>query len=110
MAAAPRADCTFIVGDFNTPPFEPAYQVMRRAGYRSAMAEANGAEPPVTWPSGIQAPTMDTDGDPNCLDYIWYAGKVTVLAARVAANEHAPGDPTMYPSDHFALVASVELG
>ena len=49
-----------------------------RAGFRSAYAEANGAEPAVTWPSGLQAPAMDTDGDPDCLDYIWVRGAVRV--------------------------------
>jgi len=110
MSEAPAADATFIVGDFNSPPFEPAYRVMGLAGYRSALLEANGAEPAVTWPSGIQAPTMDTDGDPNCLDYIWFAGDARVLAGRVAANEHPATDPTLYPSDHFALVADFEFG
>jgi hypothetical protein len=52
---------------------------------------------------------MDTDGDPNCLDYIWLSGSVRVLSARVAANEHPPHDPTIYPSDHYALVAEVEV-
>lgn len=110
MTEAPAADATIIVGDFNTPPFEPAYAHMRSAGYRSAFSEANGAEPDVTWPSGIQAPTMDTDGDPNCLDYIWLSGRVRAVSARLAANEPPPNDPTIYPSDHFAIVAQVELG
>jgi endonuclease/exonuclease/phosphatase family metal-dependent hydrolase len=110
MAEAPKADATFIVGDFNTPPFEPAYDVMRAAGYASAYMAVNGAEPAVTWPSGIQAPTMDTEGDPNCLDYIWYSGNARVLSANLAANEHWPGDATLYPSDHFAIVAEVEVG
>lgn len=109
MAEAPAADVTIVVGDFNTPPFEPAYGAMIAAGYRSAMFEANGAEPLVTWPSGIQAETMDTDGDPNCLDYIWVRGRATVDGARVAANEPSPGDPTIYPSDHFALVAELNI-
>jgi len=109
MAAAPAADATLVVGDFNAPPFESAYQVMLDGGYRSAFVEANGAEPSVTWPSGIQAPTMDTDGDPNCLDYIWCSGSVSVVSARLSANEHVKGDPTLYPSDHFAIVATVEL-
>jgi endonuclease/exonuclease/phosphatase family metal-dependent hydrolase len=109
MAAAPAAHVTVIVGDFNTPPSEPAYTVMTSAGYRSACHEANGAEPPVTWPSGIQAPTMDTEGDPNCLDYVWVAGGLRVASARLAATEHPPEDPTLYPSDHFALVAEVSL-
>lgn len=107
MADAPAADAAFVVGDFNTPPFEPAYAEMLAAGWSSAMVAANGAEPPVTWPSGIQAPTMDTDGDPNCLDYIWYRGRARVEWARVAANEHPYGDTTLYPSDHFALLAQV---
>ena len=37
------------------PTSRPA-RPMVAAGYRSAYAEANGAEPAVTWPSGIQAP------------------------------------------------------
>jgi hypothetical protein len=82
---------------------------MLEAGYRSAFAEATGAEPAVTWPSGIQAETMDTDGDPNCLDYIWLAGEAKAVSARLACNEPAPGDPTLYPSDHFAILAEIEL-
>lgn len=109
MAQAPAADVTFVVGDFNTPPFEPAYGVMAGAGYRSAVFVANGAEPPVTWPSGIQAPTMDTEGDPNCLDYIWFQGDARIESARLAANEHPPHDSTIFPSDHFAIVAEVEF-
>jgi endonuclease/exonuclease/phosphatase family metal-dependent hydrolase len=110
MAAAPDADATIVVGDFNAPPHEPAYARMKAAGYRSASLEANGVEPDVTWPSGIQAPTMDTDGDPNCLDYIWLRGRARVLSAKVAANQSSPNDPTLYPSDHFAIVADVEVG
>jgi endonuclease/exonuclease/phosphatase family metal-dependent hydrolase len=109
MAEAPAADATFIVGDFNTPPFEPAYTVMVGAGYSSAMKAVHGKEPDVTWPSGIQAETMDTDGDPNCLDYIWCAGDVRVVSAKLTANQHPPEDATIYPSDHFAIVAECEL-
>lgn len=108
MAEAPVADGVIIAGDFNTPPSEPAYAVMTGAGYRSAYREANGAEPAVTWPSGIQAPTMDTEGDPACLDYLWLRGGVRARAARLAFNEPAGGDATLYPSDHFAVVAEVE--
>src|SRR4051812_4525664 len=41
-----------VVGDFNAEPVEPTYAHMVEAGFRSAHAEANGAEPAVTWPSG----------------------------------------------------------
>jgi endonuclease/exonuclease/phosphatase family metal-dependent hydrolase len=110
LEQAPTADLVVVTGDFNAPAHEPAYAVMREAGYCSAFAEANGAEPAVTWPSGIQAPTMDTDGEPACLDYVWVRGRGRVNAAWLAANEHAEGDPTLYPSDHFAVVAEVETG
>lgn len=110
MADAPEADASFIVGDFNTPPFEPAYGVMVAAGYQSAYNLVHGDEPAVTWPSGIQAETMDTDGDPNCLDYIWVRGRAAVHRAGLAANLHPPADPTIFPSDHFAIVAEVTIG
>ena len=105
----PPAPIQLIVGDFNAHPGEPAADRIRTAGYRSALAEANGSDPAVTWPSGIQAPGMDTDGDPACLDYIWVRGPVRVAAARVVFDPPHPGDPTLYPSDHFGLSALLEL-
>jgi endonuclease/exonuclease/phosphatase family metal-dependent hydrolase len=99
-----------VVGDFNADPAEPAYERMRGAGFRSAFLEANGAEPAVTWPSGIQAPGMDDDGEPGCLDYIWLRGSITVASCRLAFDRPAVDDPTLYPSDHFGLSAQIRLG
>jgi endonuclease/exonuclease/phosphatase family metal-dependent hydrolase len=104
------SDPLVVVGDFNADPTEPAYAVMIEAGYRSAHLEANGAEPTVTWPSGIVAPGADDEGEPGCLDYIWLRGAVTALDCRLAWNRPAAGDPTLYPSDHFGLIARVRLG
>lgn len=98
-----------LVGDFNAEPDEPAYAAMLGAGFRSAFAEANGAEPPVTWPSGIKAPGMDVDGEPGCLDYIWVRGGVTVESCRLAFDRPAVGDPTLYPSDHLGLSGRITL-
>jgi endonuclease/exonuclease/phosphatase family metal-dependent hydrolase len=108
LASAPAAQV--VMGDFNAHPGEPAAERMRANGYRSAFAEANGAEPAVTWPSGIQAPGMDTDGAPACLDYIWVRGDVRVASARLAFDRPAVDDPTLFPSDHFGLSAQLELG
>jgi hypothetical protein len=83
---------------------------MLDAGFRSAHAEANGDEPPVTWPSGIKAPGMDIDGDPGCLDYIWIRGAITVESARLAFDRPAVDDATLYPSDHFGLSARITVG
>jgi endonuclease/exonuclease/phosphatase family metal-dependent hydrolase len=107
------ADITWplvVVGDFNAEPVEPAYAQMVEAGFRSAHAEANGAEPDVTWPSGIQAPGQDLDGDPGCLDYIWLRGAITAEDCRLAFDRPAAGDPTLYPSDHLGLAAHVLIG
>lgn len=107
-----RPDSTplVVVGDFNAEPSEPAYAVMRDAGFRSAHLEANGEEPAVTWPSGIQAPGIDDDGEPGCLDYIWVRGAITVESCRLAFDRPAVDDPTLYPSDHLGLSARIRVG
>ena len=101
---------TIVMGDFNADPGEPTYARMVAAGFRSAYAEANGQDPPVTWPSGLQAPAMDTDGIPECLDYIWVRGEVRVLSARLAFDRPDPEDPTLFPSDHFGISSTLEIG
>ncbi|MEI8332524.1 MAG: endonuclease/exonuclease/phosphatase family protein [Chloroflexota bacterium] len=110
LDAAPPTDAQVVMGDFNAGPEEPTHARMVAAGFRSAFAEANGAEPAVTWPSGLQAPAMDTDGDPDCLDYIWLRGAVTASTARLAFDRPAAHDPTLYPSDHVGIVAEVRVG
>jgi endonuclease/exonuclease/phosphatase family metal-dependent hydrolase len=107
---APATDATILMGDFNADPAEPAPVRLRAAGFRSAYAAANGGEPAVTWPSGLQAPAMDTDGQPECLDYIWVRGEVRVDAARLVFDRPDPEDPTLYPSDHLGIAAQLEIG
>ena len=110
LAAAPATDAVIVMGDFNAGPSEPTYARMASAGFRSAYAEANGTEPAVTWPSGLEAPAMDTDGDPDCLDYIWVRGAARVESARLAFDRPDPADPTLYPSDHLGISARLEIG
>jgi endonuclease/exonuclease/phosphatase family metal-dependent hydrolase len=110
LASLPPADATIVNGDFNAAPTEPTYRRMVEAGFRSAFAEANGREPDVTWPSGLQAPGMDTDGDPACLDYIWCAGAVRALSARLCFDRPDVDDPTLYPSDHRGILAELACG
>jgi endonuclease/exonuclease/phosphatase family metal-dependent hydrolase len=109
LDAAPPATAQILMGDFNADPAEPAYARVVAAGFRSAFASANGAEPAVTWPSGLQGPAIDTDGDPSCLDYIFVAGDARVLDARLWADRPAAHDPGLYPSDHVGIVATVEI-
>lgn len=110
LDGSPAHDALVVVGDFNATPGEPAARRMVDAGFRSAYAEANGTDPAVTWPSGLQAPAMDTDGDPSCFDYIWLRGAATVEDARLVFDRPAVGDPTLYPSDHLGIAAHLRVG
>jgi endonuclease/exonuclease/phosphatase family metal-dependent hydrolase len=110
LEGAPAADAQVIVGDFNAEPIEAAPARMTAAGFASAYAAANGADPAVTWPSGLRAPAMDTDGDPGCLDYIWVRGAAQVVDAGLVFDRPAVDDPTLYPSDHLGISAHLEIG
>jgi endonuclease/exonuclease/phosphatase family metal-dependent hydrolase len=101
---------TIVTGDFNAEPDEPAYATMLSAGFRSAFAEANGQEPAVTWPSGLQALAPDVEGDPGCLDYVWVRGELRSRAARLCFDRPAVDDPGLFPSDHFGVLAELEAG
>jgi endonuclease/exonuclease/phosphatase family metal-dependent hydrolase len=107
LEGSPDHEALVVAGDFNAEPGSATCERMRAAGFVSAYAQANGAEPAVTWPSGIVAPGMDTDGDPGCLDYAWLRGRIRAERARLAWDRPAVGDPTLYPSDHVGLVAEV---
>jgi endonuclease/exonuclease/phosphatase family metal-dependent hydrolase len=106
----PPADAMILAGDFNASPAEPTYARIEAAGFRSAHREAHGSEPERTWPSGLIAPAMDTEGKPNCLDYIWVRGAIRVVDCRLAFDRPDATDPTLYPSDHFGLAAHLEIG
>ena len=110
LADGPATDATIAMGDFNADPAEPTYRRMVDAGFRSASVEANGSEPAVTWPSGLRAPAMDTDGDARCIDYIWVRGRVRVAEAGLVFDRPHPDDPTLYPSDHIGVAARLEVG
>jgi endonuclease/exonuclease/phosphatase family metal-dependent hydrolase len=107
---APAADAQIVMGDFNARPASEPWQQMVAAGFRSAYASVHGADPATTWPSGLQAPAMDTDGQPGCLDYIWLRGRVTATAARLVFDRPDPEDPTLFPSDHVGISAHLEVG
>jgi endonuclease/exonuclease/phosphatase family metal-dependent hydrolase len=109
LDGVPASDVQVAMGDFNANPEEPAVGRMRSHGYRSAFAEANGGEPAVTWPSGLQAPAIDTDGDPECLDYVWVRGGAHVSSARLVFDRPDAEDLTLFPSDHFGISAHLEI-
>ena len=48
-----NADKIFVFGDFNTEPGESAYLLMKELGFKSAYEVIHGAEPDITFPTGI---------------------------------------------------------
>jgi hypothetical protein len=52
---------------------------------------------------------MDTDGEPDCLDYIWIRGAILATDTRLVFDRPAPDDPTLYPSDHLGVAARLEV-
>lgn len=96
-----------LMGDFNAPPTEKLHAMLREEGYRSSYASVHGSEPEKTFPSGLQAPLMDVHGEAACLDFIYSISRpdvdLRVLDSCLLGNQHAKGDDTLYPSDHFGI-------
>jgi hypothetical protein len=67
------AAAVVLAGDFNAPPQEAGvHGALRSAGFVSAHAAAHGGrEPERTWPTGLQAPLADDEGEPHCADYVY---------------------------------------
>ena len=102
---------TIVVGDFNADPAEPAYARMTRRRLPLCLrAKRTARSRRSRGRSGLQAPAMDDDGDPGCLDYIWVRGAIRVVSARLAFDRPAVDDPGLYPSDHLGVAARVEIG
>ncbi len=106
-----------VVGDFNAVPTGRTVTLMKKA-FRSAYEVAHGQEPERTWPSPL-ASTVDAMRSygvaslpPNyfgAIDYIFVSPEVKVLEARLSFHKPDAVDATLYPSDHFGLMARLQV-
>jgi len=95
-----------VAGDFNAVPASPTVGLMKRR-LLSAHETAQGHEPDYTWPTPLLAEPPEA---PGTFDYIFVSPRgVRVLEARVAFNRPHADDLTLYPSDHFGLVARLAI-
>ncbi|OQR92301.1 hypothetical protein THRCLA_22393 [Thraustotheca clavata] len=109
LALNPELQTAIIMGDFNCHPNGDCYNFIASQGYKSAYFTAHGKEPEVTFHQGLEAPTKDV-GEPCTLDYIFIKGdKVHVDDIKVIGQSQCDQDSTLYPSDHFGLVANFSL-
>jgi len=94
-----------IAGDFNEVPDGPAMRLMRQS-YRSVFVEYRGYDPIATFPTALQA-EIDWSG---CLDYIFVSASLPrVVNASLFCSNPSATDPSLYPSDHVGLIASLEI-
>jgi len=111
-------------GDFNGLPGSPAIATMERS-LASAYRACHGREPDFTCPTpltsrhrlrGFLTRTLlrlgtNRSGESwrGTLDYIFVGPGVGVLDADVFLDQSAAADPTLYPSDHLGLWATLDV-
>ena len=111
-------------GDFNATPASAAIATASRT-LTSAHSVAHGCEPDFTCPTPLQSGHLIRDAVTSAvmrvcsnrsdgpwratLDYIFVSPEVRIIDADVCLNEPASADPTLYPSDHFGIVATLDV-
>lgn len=103
---------TVLVGDFNALPTGATVATIK-GSFRSAYEAVHGTEADITHPTPF-VHSLDAQaafGVPelpdrrDAIDYIFVSDTVTVADASLAFDLPAAHDDTLYPSDHFGLVA-----
>lgn len=118
-----------VCGDFNATPNSTAIRIMCER-FASAYAARHGAEPEYTCPTPLAVGPIQTPRDAvrsvrrlairiagnrslkpwrGTLDYIFVNQHVRVLDCQIVLNRPSPHNPKIYPSDHFGLMATLEL-
>ena len=97
------------------PVQEDSYKLWGADKWKSVGVTVNGKEFEKTFPSGIQAPHMDkpANGKGYCLDYMmhkWNKPKnVFPKSLKRVGTKPKKGDDTIYASDHFGLLAEINI-
>lgn len=118
---------TIVCGDFNAEPHSGTIAAMR-ARFASAHKAVNGYEPESTCPTPLQRDRglrqlargllarlaglffkQVNDAWRGTLDYIFVDRTIRAHRCGVVFNRPSPHDSRLYPSDHFGLMASIQL-
>lgn len=99
-----------VVGDFNSPPGTKPIRILEE-NVRSAFAAANGTEPDRTaWtPLGKEEHGGNDPPSGAVVDYILVSAEVRVRACCLVFDRPHEKDPSLYPSDHFGISATIEF-
>jgi endonuclease/exonuclease/phosphatase family metal-dependent hydrolase len=91
---------TLVVGDFNCEPDAPELSPLRERLRDACAARGVAGEDRFTFPSGSRG-ARTSDGWRGAIDYVWVSPDLSVLSARVLADESRA-------SDHQPLVVDLE--
>jgi endonuclease/exonuclease/phosphatase family metal-dependent hydrolase len=94
-----------IAGDLGEGPHGRAVQFIKQS-FRSAYEDRHGFDPLATFPTAL-APEATTA---VCLDYILVSKAVKrTTAVSIFCDQPDKDDPTLYPSDHVGLIATLKV-
>lgn len=117
LAAHDEDRPTVLVGDFNALPTGATIATIK-GSFRSVYEVVHGTEADITHPTpfvhsldaqaAFGVPELPRDRR-DAIDYIFVSDAVTVVDASLAFDSPAVHDDTLYPSDHFGLVARLRV-
>lgn len=96
---------TVLVGDFNAPPSAAPIRILKER-LRSAYEALRGVEPDGTFPSPLM---IGGTLEPVTIDYIFVSYGIEVVEAFRVFDQPDPDDASLYASDHYGLMARLEL-
>jgi endonuclease/exonuclease/phosphatase family metal-dependent hydrolase len=97
-----------VTGDFNRSSGSPVYTLFTDAGFIDTYREAGGAETHTA--HAFRGPDLELPpGETGRLDWILVRGGRSNRSQTVSCTVLRDAEPPLYPSDHYPVVAELEL-
>jgi endonuclease/exonuclease/phosphatase family metal-dependent hydrolase len=97
-----------ICGDFNATPESAPIKRMEKK-YQSAFQAVHSTEPEYTFPTGLPTIWKKESDWIGTIDYIFVNQNIQTMACQIILNTPATTNNSLFPSDHFGLMADLEF-